>query len=57
MGDEELVDTMIEEALKESFKKNGIEGTEEVVTRVYKLHPQTLERFLKVYRQMLGVKK
>lgn len=53
MDEEQLVDAMIAESLRASFKKNGLEGTEDVIQRVYSLQPRILERFMWMYQVMV----
>jgi len=53
----EISDVMIVESLQKSFQVNGIEGTEDVIRRVYNQHPEILERFISIYLTMIWGKK
>ena len=55
--DREISDVMIVESLQKSFQVNGIEGTEDVIRRVYSQHPEILERFISIYLTMIWGKK
>jgi hypothetical protein len=55
--DKEISDVMIVEFLQKSFQVNGLEGTEDVIRRVYNQHPEILERFISMYLTMVWGKK
>ena len=58
LNEAEFVDKQIELNLQKAFKVEGIEGTEDLVNRVYTLHPIARARILSVYNRLIkgGVK-
>ena len=53
----DLIKVLIIESLNESFKKNGIEGTEQVIKEVYTLCPTLRDKMLEVYYELIDERK
>lgn len=49
-----LNEEIVEEHLKASFRKYGIEGSEDIFRRVYANYPKILDLYQKVYNRLIG---
>lgn len=53
IDENQLVEKLVEDHIREGFKKFGIEGTEDVIREAYGNNPKALAIYLRVYNNIL----
>lgn len=53
MDNKLLTDILIADSIKRAFSIYGIEGTEDLINRVYNNKETVRNKFLKIYKQLL----
>ena len=53
LSEAQFIDRLIEHCLQDHFKSRGIEGTEDMIKRVYSSMPIARARFLSVYKRLI----